>query len=51
MTYKHLGQPLIVVNRPAGAGTSGWNDLLVPLVQVSFSSMVITVLANQPAKY
>ena len=24
---KHLGQPLIVVNKPGGAGTIGWNEL------------------------
>jgi tripartite-type tricarboxylate transporter receptor subunit TctC len=83
MTFaKHFGQPLIVVNRPGGAGTNGWNELvsakpdgytigitgveilmhpvlndsakynyptdLAPLVQVSSSSMVIAVLANQP---
>ncbi|MDU4961004.1 MAG: tripartite tricarboxylate transporter substrate binding protein [Sporomusaceae bacterium] len=24
---KHLGQPLVVVNRPGGAGTIGWNEL------------------------
>jgi tripartite-type tricarboxylate transporter receptor subunit TctC len=26
-TAKHLGQPLIVVNKPGGAGTIGWNEL------------------------
>ncbi|KYZ75614.1 ABC transporter substrate-binding protein [Anaerosporomusa subterranea] len=24
---KHLGQPLVVVNKPGGAGTIGWNEL------------------------
>jgi tripartite-type tricarboxylate transporter receptor subunit TctC len=24
---KHLGQPLVVINKPGGAGTIGWNEL------------------------
>ena len=26
--YKHLGQPLVVTNRPGGTGTLGWNEVV-----------------------
>ena len=29
VSTKYLGQPLVVVNKPGGAGTIGWNDLVV----------------------
>jgi len=78
---KYLGQPLVVVNKPGGAGTIGWNELvssnpdgytvgitapelialplygatkyhyptaLEPLVQVSATSWVMVVQAEQP---
>ncbi|WP_144352690.1 Bug family tripartite tricarboxylate transporter substrate binding protein [Sporomusa termitida] len=25
--FKHLGQPLVIINKPGGAGTIGWNEL------------------------
>ncbi|HWR08126.1 tripartite tricarboxylate transporter substrate binding protein [Sporomusa sp.] len=27
MAPKHLGQPLVIINKPGGAGTIGWNEL------------------------
>jgi len=27
LSIKYLGQPLVIVNKPGGAGTIGWNDL------------------------
>ena len=28
LAIKHLGQPLVIVNKPGGAGTIGWNQLV-----------------------
>jgi len=81
MAPKYLGQPFVIVNKPGGAGTIGWNELssaspdgytlglssvdllilplygpmkyhyptaLEPLVQVSTSSFIMIVQAEQP---
>jgi tripartite-type tricarboxylate transporter receptor subunit TctC len=77
----HLGQPLVIINKPGGAGTLAWNELaganpdgytigmiaievllqplysptkyhyptaLEPIVQISESSMVMAIQAEQP---
>ncbi len=28
VSFRHLGQPLVIMNKPGGAGTIGWNELV-----------------------